>query len=375
MTSRERLLSLLRREVPDTVPIFIRGVSPFGDKMNWMGRFDESYERLRRLVFDETDIFHAVGFDSGFFLSGADIPIEQAVIREDEDWRDTQTTVRTPEGPILSVTRRSRHNLYEVMEVKFYVESEADLERFLSLPYKPAQPQVKGPLAQRQAEIGERGLVVAGIPSALMYFHELLGSEGLGLWSVLHRERIEALVDMLAARVLDYVEYLLEEGAGPVLSYGGPELAVPPLMSPADFHRFVTIPDKPIHDLVHSYGRHTWVHCHGKIGTVLEDFLEMGVDVLEPVEAPPGGDVELADVKRRVGEGIILMGNMPYEAIISWPPERIEAKVKADCEAAMAGGGYIMMPAASPFESVLSDEGFEGYRTYIAAGRKYGRYR
>jgi uroporphyrinogen-III decarboxylase len=226
--------------------------------------------------------------------------------------------------------------------------------------------------ADRQA--GVYGLPAVSIPCALMYVHQLFGSEALALWSMLDRDRLTRVFDLLKARVLDYVEYILREGAGPVLSYGGPELAVPPLMSPKDFHDFVTVMDKPVHELAHSHGRYTWIHCHGTLDKVLEEFLEIGADVVEPLEAPPGGDVELADAKRRIGDRIVIMGNMPYEAIISWPKDRIEERVKADCEAAMAGGGYIMMPCASPFEPVLTDEAFEGFKAYILAGRKYGRY-
>jgi len=374
MTPRERLLAVLRREIPDTVPIYIRGVNPFGEKMNWMGKQDPSYERLRKFVLDSTDIFHGYGLDAGVFLSGAEVKVSQRTIREDDDWRDIESAIQTPRGPIRSVTRRSRHNLYEVMQVEHYVKDEEDFERFMSIPYVPVRPDVKGPAQRAEREVGEHGIAAAGMPEVISYAHELLGSEGLAVWSVIHRDRLDRLFGELRARLLDYVGYILKEGAGPVLSCGGAELAVPPLMSPKDFHDFVTVMDKPMHELVHSYGRYTWIHCHGKLDKVLEEFVEIGVDVLEPVEAPPGGNVELKDAKRRIGDEVILMGNMPYEAIIGWPSKRIEERVESDCEAAMAGGGFIMMPCASPFEPVLTDEAFEGFKTYVRAGRKYGRY-
>jgi hypothetical protein len=374
MTSRERLLTVLKRGVPDTVPIFIRGVSPFNEKMNWMGKHDPSYERLRRFVLEETDHFHSVGLDGGEFLSAADIEVTERVVREDDEWRDIERSIRTPLGPIRRVTRRSKMNLYEVMDVEHFIKDARDYERFMSLPYVPVRPQVREIVRRKEKEVGDHGLVAVGIPEVISYAHDLFGSEGLALWSVLHREKLDALFQALAARVIDYVRYILSEGAGPVLTSGGAELAVPPLMSPKDFHDFVTVVERPVHELAHSCGTYTWVHCHGKLDEVLEEFLEIGVDILEPVEAPPGGNVALADVKRRIGGQTILMGNMPYEAIISWPKERIEGRVKADCQAAMDGGGFIMMPAASPFESVLTDEAFEGFKTYVRAGRKYGRY-
>ncbi len=374
MTRRQRLIAVLEGRKPDTVPIFLRGVSPFGEKMNWMGKHQPSYERLRGLALEETEIFHGVGFDSGVFLSGADIDVSESIIREDEEWRDVERRIETPLGPLASVTRHSRSNNYDVMQVEFYVKSEEDVERFLSLPYEPVRPEVKPVMKAKDAEVGESGVVSVGIPSAMGVAYGLWGSQRLALWSVMHREKVVRVLEVFRDRVVEYVEHLLKGWAGPVLASGGAELATPPLMSPGDFHDFVTEMDKPVNDIIHSYGCHSWVHCHGNLDRVLEDFVEAGVDVIEPVEAPPGGDVELADAKRRVGDKLVLMGNMPYEAIISWPKERIEARVRADCEAAMEGGGFIMMPCASPFEPELTDEGYEGYKTYVRAGRKHGRY-
>jgi len=372
MTPRERLTAVLKRQVPDTVPIFVRGVSPFGERMNWMGKHDPSYERLRSFVLANTDILYGIGLESGVFLSAA-AQDKRTVIREDDEWKDIESLIETPRGPIRSVTRVSKRDYFDD-QIEYYIKDAEDFERFMSIPYVPVRPEVKETIRAKDREVGEHGLVAVGIPSVVGCAHALFGSEGLAMWSVLERDRLNALFTMLQRRTLEWVELILKEGAGPVLTYGGPELAVPPLMSPRDFHDFVTIIDRPINDLVHKHGRWTCIHCHGKLDKVLEEFIEIGVDILEPVEAPPGGNVALADVKRRIGDKVILMGNMPYEAIISWPPDRIETRVKADCEAAMAGGSYIMMPAASPFERVLTDKGFEGYKTYVLSGRKYGRY-
>ncbi len=372
MTSRERLLAVLQRRAPDAVPIWVRGVSPFGDRMNWMGRHDASYERLRRFVLEHGDILHGIGLDAGIFLSSVARGVE-TVIAGDGRWRDIETRIETPKGPIRKVTRFSTTDYFEDI-VEHYVKADADYERFMSIPYEPVRPDVAPRVAEAQRTVGDRGIVAVGIPSAINYVHELLGSETMALWSVLERARLRELFETMQERVVDYVTHLVESGAGPVLSYTGPELALPPLLAPADFREFVAKIDRPVHEVAHAHGCYTWVHSHGKTSTVLEEFAGMGADVLEPVEVPPGGNVTLTEAKRRIGDRVVLMGNMPYEALLSWAPGRIEAKVKADCEAAMEGGGYIMMPAASPFERVLTDAAFENYKTYVLAGRKHGRY-
>ena len=373
MTPRQRLLAVLERRRPDCVPIYLRGVSPFGDRMNWMGRHHPSYERLRRLAFEGSDIIHSVGLDSGVFLSAAKTEVVESVVFEDAEWTDTETRIETPRGPLRRVLRKAKSAWFEDV-IEHYIKSDDDYERFLSLPYAPPRPEVAAVVQAADREVGDRGIVAVGMPSVISFMHELLGSSLLAMWSVLERDRLRTLANLFQERMLDYVAHLLDGGAGPLFAYAGPELALPPLMSPADFREFVRDADKPIHDLVHSRGRSTWVHSHGKLDSCLEDFAEMGADILEPIEVPPGGNVSLADAKRRVGKRVILMGNMPYEALLEWPLDRIEAKVKADCAEAMEGGGFIMMPAASPFEKVLTDQGFEGFKTYVSAGRKYGRY-
>ena len=41
-------------------------------------------------------------------------------------------------------------------------------------------------------------------------------------------------------------------------------------------------------DLIHSRGAMVRLHCHGKIGKVLDMIAETGADGLDPCEAPPG---------------------------------------------------------------------------------------
>ena len=47
------------------------------------------------------------------------------------------------------------------------------------------------------------------------------------------------------------------------------------------------------------------VHCHGNVRTLLDSFVAMGVDSTDPLEPPPQGNVDLAevcaDLRRKTG--------------------------------------------------------------------------
>jgi len=106
------------------------------------------------------------------------------------------------------------------------------------------------------------------------------------------------------------IEYLLARGVRGVYGFSGEEYAAPPLLSPRDFHEFATQPEREILDLIHCHGCLVHVHCHGPMDAILEDFVEMGADCLHPIEAPPLGDMPLAEAKRRIGGQVCLEGNI-----------------------------------------------------------------
>lgn len=70
-------------------------------------------------------------------------------------------------------------------------------------------------------------------------------------------------------------------------------------------------------NVIHDAGRLAWVHCHGKMNPVLDRFIEMGVDCLNPVEPPPMGDILLSDAKRRAG-GVHLLRHVHPHALAAF---------------------------------------------------------
>jgi uroporphyrinogen-III decarboxylase len=93
-----------------------------------------------------------------------------------------------------------------------------------------------------------------------------------------------------------------------------------------------------------------------------------------PIEAPPMGNVTLAEAKRRMGRKICLEGNIQIGDLYSCPEEEIERATVEAIRAAGEGGGFILAPTASPYSPTLPEVACRNYLTMIRTGMEYGEY-
>jgi len=190
-------------------------------------------------------------------------------------------------------------------------------------------------------------------------------------WCASEFDMIDRFIRVVQERAAEKLQSALEQGAGPLFWFGGSEQATPPMMSRRLYDAFVVKYDRPLFDLVHKHGCYVHVHCHGKISGILDRLLDMGADMLDPVEPPPQGDVEMGDAKRRVRGRITLMGNVEFRDLEFAGPDEIEEKVRrAVCDGGKAH--TILYPSAVGISTVG-----ERYRDnairYMEAGLKYGQ--
>jgi uroporphyrinogen decarboxylase len=95
--------------------------------------------------------------------------------------------------------------------------------------------------------------------------------------------------------------------------------------------------------LAHELGLHTWYHCCGEFVAIMEDFHEIGVDVLN-ISQPNVND--LAAVRRRLRGRQCFMVPISYQTVsIGGTPEEIYAEARRlyDCWHVPEGGfiGYV----------------------------------
>ena len=102
------------------------------------------------------------------------------------------------------------------------------------------------------------------------------------------------------------------------------------LVSPEIWRQFY----KPIYrryfELIHDSGAKTWLHCDGAVWPIIPDLIEIGLDILDPVQAEcmdPGKLREVAGDKLVIwgGLGSQIVSTGEYESVRSHVGEMIEA--------------------------------------------------
>ena len=116
-----------------------------------------------------------------------------------------------------------------------------------------------------------------------------------------------------------------------------------------------------MNDWVHNHT--TWkthYHCCGAIEVFIEDFIDMGVDVLNPVQLSASG-MDARQLKDKYGSRITFWGGGvdTQKVLPQGTPEEVREQVKQRCEIFSKDGGYIfntihIIQADAPVENIAA---------------------
>ena len=142
------------------------------------------------------------------------------------------------------------------------------------------------------------------------------------------------------------------------------------ILSPAMWRQWLKPRMAALIDAIHAVdpGIHFRYHSDGNYVPVIEDLIDMGVSGLITVQ-PEANDVY--EIKRRYGDRISIDGTIGLQSELrNGTPEEVRAKVKAQCEGLMPGGGWL----ASPGNGVTPDISFDNIAAMFEALDEFGRY-
>ena len=365
MTSRERYMAIYENREVDRPAFRLWGFTP------GMGVIHPSYEPVCKLAEEVTDT--VCGSGSAFNFYGG-IHSDKNVSRsrektDDPRWDIIYTVFHTKRGDLVQ-----RDMVSNFGEPGYIMEHAAkdidDLLAIIDMPYEPYNFSSEG-FFNAEKWIGDRGITMFDLPHPGYAVQVLTGSENLAYFSVDDREAVDYAVSTYANRVVEHAKRAVENGVKGVFGWCGPELLTPPLLNKQDFRDFCVKYDKKVVDVIKEAGSHFWVHCHGKVADLLDDFIYMGVDVLNPLEPPKNGDVDLEKVVEKYGNRIGLEGNVEIQDIIQAEPEVLLSLTEQCVAAGKKSGRFILCPSAGFMEYVRPEERYinnlllflkEGYR-------------
>jgi hypothetical protein len=111
------------------------------------------------------------------------------------------------------------------------------------------------------------------------------------------------------------------------------------------------------------------------MGPVLERFVDMGVDCLNPMEPPPCASLTLAEAKQRVAGRMCLEGGVEDADFLMLEPEAMVSVTAEVMRQGKPGGGFILCPSSAPSTTpVLTETQQANYVAFVETGIRMGMY-
>lgn len=382
LTPRERVLAVLNHEIPDRVPIVIGADLTTGIQ-------ERAYRRLTAYLGLAEEYQPLYDWPE----LGAPLPCEAVLERLHSDVRGIQD--RFPAATCARNRSRSPGSPYvddwgvgqpEIEPGVYFpaIHPLKDTQRVEDLETYP-WPDMHDPTrfahlrAEAERLAAENRNAIIGAPwliSPLERAFQLQGMQAFLLNLVDAPDFAAALLRKITDLCKTHLTHFLAE-AGEYLDLIiladdlGTQNSL--LISPRTYRTLL----KPLHAelfaLVRQHSRaRIFFHSDGDIFPLLDDLVEIGVQVLNPIQTTAGRMANLEELKKRYGEHLLFCGAIDTQRVLPFGTvDVVRAEVKRVIELLGTGGGYLLasvhtIPNETPPENILA---------MVDAALEFGQYR
>jgi len=382
MNSRERVNLALNHEEPDRVPIDLGGtvvssitVPTYRALREHMGLPEREIvvsEMVQQLAWVDDDVREALGADVVPVWPNAPAGYDPTVVDEGE----RGTYFLDEFGAKL---RKPKDGFY--YDWREFPLPEPSIEALDTMPWPDPEDAARYEgLRERVAKLRSQtdcalfGMAACGHD----LFNQLLRVRGMaeGMMDlVLEPDFAEAFLERLTGTILRSQELFLDE-VGDLLDvhFAADDLSgqFGPLISPDIFRRLIKPRWARIVALIKSKtDAKVFYHSCGAVGEFIPDLIEIGVDVLNPVQVAATG-MDSSELKRKYGDRLSFWGGgcdtqrvLPFGS-----PQDVRDEVKKRIRDLAPGGGFVFNPVHNIQPGVPPENVLALYR----AAREYGSY-
>jgi uroporphyrinogen decarboxylase len=346
LTSRERVLCALNHEEPDRVPIFFGAsgattmLAPAYDRLKahlGLQRETKVFWRALQYTLLDEDVMVRFGADARPLLAGP-VPLPQ----EHDLSKDAIT-----DSWGLTWRRTPGNHYFEITDPPLKYATIDDLERY---PW----PDVANPsrfvgMNAKAKAIQDAGYAVVAL-SGVSVFEYCYMLRGVETWLTDLAANPEFAL-ALARKVADLqkaaaIRLMEEAGEHIDVVVTGDDLGSQKgtLLSPKMYRRMF----KPLHaEILSAIKSRTkakiFYHSDGNIISLLNDLIEIGVDLLNPVQVSAGDMGDTARLKREFGSRLSFCGAIDTQNVLPYgTPDDVRREVRRRIKDLGPGGGYIL---------------------------------
>jgi len=140
-----------------------------------------------------------------------------------------------------------------------------------------------------------------------------------------------------------------------------------PFFSPAIFNEFFKPYYKELIDKAHSLGMHFWLHTCGNIEKFLPDFIEIGLDVIHPIQKYTMDEKAIAE---KYGKDICIWAGFDVQRIIPYgTPDEVRKEVRFMIDTYLRPEGMLILTAGN---AIREDCRVESLEALIDESYSYG---
>lgn len=244
----------------------------------------------------------------------------------------------------------------------------ADRKDFELFPWDALGALDFGKFDQVRGLLPEKMKVIALSGKIFTLTWMLMGFNNFATKLIVEEDLVADVFRRVAEIQLDCLERILEmPHVGAVWLVDDLAFGSGPMIAPGALRTHVFPWYRKIAERCHERGLLVFFHTDGDLWKLLDDFVEIGVDVLHPID-PHCMDIKT--LKENYGDRLCFAGNVSNELLRSASPAEVEDRVRYLMENVGPGGGFLLGSG----NSVPEWARFENYMAMRAATFRYGGY-
>ncbi len=382
MTSRERVQAVLNHEIPDRVPIILGVSNATGIKM-------KPYQGIKTLcgidapdgyIYDWPELGSARIDEKTMLRLGSDV---RGVLDRFPKAVSDRNKNRKPHSPCLDdwgmgqieiepgVWFPGYHPLAEATTIK-------ELDDYQGWPVMDDPYRVAHVKDEAQKLAQENRYAIMATPWLMFPLERAFGLQGMDKF-LMNLAMIPDFAEAMLKKNLELCKqhmgnFLKAIGENIDLIKIGDDLGSQDrlMISPRMYRQML----KPLHaDLIQFIKEHTkakvFFHTDGDVFDLIEDFIEIGVDVLNPIQTSAGKMSDLEGLKHRYGSRLVFCGAIDTQHILpKGTPEEVRGEVHRVIDILGDGGGYMV----ASVHTVMNEVPPENILAMVDAVEEFGYY-
>ena len=348
LTSRGRMLTAIRNQIPDRVPVAPDISNMVPTRLSGRGYFNVYVHEDPPLWRAYIDAVKYYGMDGWFTYAGLDfatldVETSERWVLDTEEKKVRETIFNTPAGKLTEQTLFCADKP-PIRVKKVVVDIDRDWPGLKCL-LGPIVAADDSRIRRQRAELGELGVLggYVGTPGLHSWFDLFDGGiPALSYLSVDRPSLLDELRELHHARLMDELGHVVRAGLDLILSGGSGSVT---LASPRLWRRYALPTLLEVCRICHAGGIPTMVHSCGKERYMVQTCArETLLNCINPLEVPPMGDVTLAEAKEIVrGTQLSLMGNLhTTEIMLMGSVKQVKSAARRALRDAGGGGGFIL---------------------------------